>query len=52
MTYSTAEGGVDKGSTLKSQVGFPEVGKRREDILVGTSGMMRRDDNKIRGSEE
>lgn len=38
--------------TLKSQVGFPEVGKKREDFLVGASGVMRGDDNKIHNKEE
>lgn len=32
--------------SLESQVGFPEAGERREDILVGASGVMGRDDDK------
>lgn len=50
MSCSASKGCVDKAVCkpgLKIQVVFPEVGKRREDILVGASGMMRGDDNKI-----
>lgn len=32
--------------TWKRQVGFPEAGKRRDDILPGARGVMGRDDDK------
>lgn len=47
MSCSVTEGYVNEG-----QVGSPEVGKRRAVILVGISGMITGDGNKIHNKKQ